>query len=216
VNRTVRLTTLALCALSLVGCATTRYAAQMPDTQNCVADLREIAPLPLQLQPQDTAPVAVEFATIARCVRPAGAAGGVPVALYRLEGITAPAEVNIAVTLSTGGTFAASADLLDEEFRPVQQLGFGQFVRRGTQYSLSAFLNPDAPTPRYLLLKPDPGHVGKSDTVVGSATNPVVIPAGPVIFTYHAGSETNTVRPFLEGGQVMVSARPHLTTLSDQ
>ena len=196
-------------AILASGCATTRYAAKLPDVStNCVADLRQIAAVPLQhVAPDADPPAAVEFASVARCIR-SGETGAVPVALYRLEGVSPPSELNVSVVLSTGGTFAAAVEVLDTNLQPLQQYGFERFTRRGNQYSLSVFLNPSERAPGYLLLKPDRAQVGKTDVALGSASSPVVIPAGPVIFTYHAGSETSVQRPFLEGGQVLVTARP--------
>jgi hypothetical protein len=216
--RAERYFVLLLLAIVASGCTTTRYVAQMPDlAADCVASVRDVSAIPLRYTAADAGDSApVEFASIASCVR---SAEGDPdaVALYRLDGVVTPAQVNVAVPLSTGGTFAAAVDVLDASFQPLQQYGFEKFVRRGSQYSLSVFLNPSGAVPAYLLLKPDPSYVGKSDTAVGSASNPVVIPAGPVIFTYHAGSETNAMRPFMQGGQVLVTAMPQSeATTSDQ
>lgn len=192
------------------GCANMAYKAQLPDVStNCVGSLREMTVIPLRYPApaDDSDPKYIEFANVARCYRPTGA-GAMPVALYRLDGITPPAELNVSVMLSTGGTFAASVDILDADFQRLNRYAFDKFVRRGSQYSLNVFVNATDEPAAYLLLIPDPSQVGKSDTAIGSATTTVPLPAGPVMFMYHAGSETNSVRPFLEGGRILVTARP--------
>lgn len=198
--------------LAASGCATTHYAAKLPDVStNCVGSLSDVAAIPLKYAtPEEDDAEPVEFASIAKCYRPTGS-DPTPVALYRFDGIAPPAELNVSVMLSTGGTLAAALDVLDAELQPMQHYGFERFVRRGSQYSLNVFLNPSDKLPAYLLLAPDKAQVGKSDTTVGSTSNPVVIPAGPVMFMYHSGSETNAVRPFLEGGQILITAKPQTT-----
>jgi hypothetical protein len=198
-------------AMLMSACATTSYKAQLPTLveTNCSDDLRQVRQIPLRLASAETERGAVEFASLAQCLRIADA-GTTPVALYRLDGVTPPAQVTVSVNLSTGGTFAAAVDVLDAEFRSLRRYGFEQFVRRGTEYSLDVFLNatPDTGQPAYVLLSPDAGHVGKEDLAVGSQSSPMVIPAGPVMFVYHNGHETAARRPFLEGGLVLVQAKP--------
>jgi len=199
-----------LVALVATGCAATRYTAKLPNVDaNCVDNLRAVNPLPLAYLPGDdklkkTASKPVEFASVATCYRAAEVAP-VPVALYRFDGVAPPSEVSVAVTLSTGGTFAAKVDLLDAQLQPVRSYGFDTFVRRGTQYSLNVFLNDAAKMPSYLLISPDRAQVGKNDTTVGSQTNAVVFPTGGA---FYYGTETSSVRPFLEGGLVQVIAQP--------
>lgn len=203
-------------ALAASGCATARYTAKLPDVStNCVDSLHEVAAIPLRYSlPGEMGPA--EFAHIAKCYKTMES-GPMPVVLYRLEGVAPPAELNVSVMLSTGGTLAASVDVLDADLQPLQRYGFERFVRRGSQYSLNVFLNPSAKAPAYLLLAPDRTQVGKSDTDVGSTSSPIVIPAGPVMFMYHSGSETHAVRPFLEGGRVLVTAKPQTSaSFSDE
>lgn len=197
-------------AVLLAGCAA-QGVRQVPVADvsvGCVRSLGEISPMLLTppLKPDNKVPQ-VQFASVARCYTPESGVP-TPVALYRLNGVAAPARIDIGVVLSTGGTLPATVDLLDEGFRSVKHFGFESFVRRGSQYSLSAFLNPSMPTARYVLIAPDRTQAGKQDVAIGSASTPVPIVAGPVLFTYHAGSETNAVRPFVEGGLLSVTVSP--------
>ena len=205
---------LPLCAAVLVagGCATQpMYKAQAPNvTMDCVGSLPEIEPASLKFQSDVMQYGYVEFANVARCFRATDAVSR-PVALYRLDGVAPPAEVLVTVQLSPGGTFAAAVDVLDSEFKSLRRYDFKDFVRRGSEYTLHAFLNPEGRAPAYVLVAPDDTQVGKSDTALGSQSSPVIIPAGPVMFMYHAGSETSVVRPFLAGGRIQVTAKPQTT-----
>jgi len=206
---------LSIAALS--GCSSVAYKAKMPDvSSNCVDSLGAVHSTVLAYPPagEDADDTYLEFATVARCHRTADGVA-VPVALYRLQGVTPPAEVNVSVMLSPGGTFAAAVDVLDSDFQSLRRYDFREFVRRGSQYSLNVFLNPTAKMPAYLLLTPDREQVGKEDTAIGSAANTMVIPAGPVMFMYNNGTETRTIRPFLEGGKVLVTVRPQSTAIAD-
>jgi hypothetical protein len=208
-----RLIVLSVAVLAATGCATTTYVAALPNVSaNCVDTLQAVTARPLGYLPTEAkarkaALQPVEFATVSTCLRGADA-GPVPVALYRFDGVAAPAEVNVAVTLSPGGTFAAKVEVLDAMLQPVQSYGFDKFTRRGSTYSLNVFLNDTNRQPGYLLISPDRAQVGKSDTIVGSQTNAVVIPTGGAIYY---GTETMTVRPFLEGGMVLVTAQPQVS-----
>lgn len=192
----------------MAGCATA-YRAKLPASDlPCNASLASIAPLPLHYTTttdKDKAAPYIEFADIAQCHT--SAEGSTSLALYALDEVRPPAEIGVSVLLSTGGTFAASVQLLDANFVPLKSYGFDRFVRRGDEYSLNVFLNTDGPASAYLLLSPDRTQVGKSDVTVASHANPIMIPAGPVMFMYSHGVEGNTVRPFLEGGQIRVTAR---------
>lgn len=197
-------------ACLLAGCATTAYRAKLPASDlQCSARLESIVPQPLRyaaVVDKDKAPPYIEFADVAQCH--ARADGNTPLVLYALDGVRPPAEIGVSVLLSTGGTFAASVQVLDANFQLLRSYSFDHFVRRGDEYSLHVFLNNDGPEPAYLLLSPDRAQAGKSDVAVGSHGSPVMIPAGPVMFMYTHGIESNAVRPFLEGGKLRVTARP--------
>ena len=205
---------LPLIALLLGGCAGVPYKAKLPltDDSKCVENLHALPQIslkyfvPVKDKDATTEPY-VEFADIAQCFRVAGV-GTTPVAVYRLDGVAPPSELGVSVTLSTGGTFAAAVEILDADFKSLRRYGFQDFVRRGDEYSLHVFLNKTGTPPAYVMLLADKTQAGKSDVALGSASTPVMIPAGPVFFIYNSGSETHSVRPFLEGGRVSMTAKP--------
>jgi len=204
--------------LQLSGCAAMNYKAAMPDVSvNCVDTLAGMPGTPLRFPVEGEEPDElegfVEFAQLAHCYRPADSAA-MPVALYKLESITPPAEVKVSVQLSTGGTFAAALDVLDADMRPLRRYGFDAFVRRGSIYALDVFLNPSDRAPAYLLLMPDAAHVGGKDVTVGSQNSVAPIFAGPVMFAYRSSTEVETENPLLQGGKVRVVARPHRTAIT--
>jgi len=152
-----RVALLACVVAALPACGHQVYRAAAPDIQSgCVGGLAELASHPLTyLAPKEKARTRrLEFAEVAACVTLDGAA--MPVALYRLDGLQGQTEIDIRVSLSEGGTFAASAELLDAGFHPVKHHPFTAFVRRSNEYSLSVFIDRARPgAPAYLLLRPD-------------------------------------------------------------
>jgi hypothetical protein len=186
---------LAMVASGLPGCAHQAYKATVPDTRlHCVGSLPEVTSRPLNyLAPgEDAEDRRLEFAEVAACVTLAGAA--LPVA----------SEIDIRVSLSEGGTFAASAELLDAGFQPIKQYRFTDFVRRTNEYSLSVFVDRSRPTPPvYLLLRPDASHVGKQDTTITSQSSAFITPGGGA---YRVGTEVSRMRPLLGAGKLQVVA----------
>ena len=191
------------------GCATTAYQAKIPATTvNCVGRLEAATHHPLSTAPadqklRDKLPY-VEFADVAQCLQ--AAEGNTVLALYAVDEATRPAQIDISLMPSPGGTFAAAAELLDGQFQRIERHPFSDFTRRGGEYSLSLFLNHAGPA--YLVLMPDQAQVGKQESMIGSANNPMVVPSGPVIFMVNNGSETKTIRTFMAGGRLKVLLKP--------
>jgi hypothetical protein len=205
VTRIPVLLLLALAASGLAGCGRHVYRATMPNTTlNCASGLDAVSSRPLTyLAPkEDALDRRMEFAEVADCVTLDGTA--LPVALYRLDAFEGPTEIDIRVLLSEGGTFAASAELLDAGFQPVKHHGFTDFVRRTNEYSLSVFVDPARPqAPRYLLLRPDAAVVGQDDRSITSQSSAFMMPGGGA---YRFGKEVTRSRPLIGAGQLQVVA----------
>lgn len=198
--------TLTLVAAACVaGCATQpAYQAKLPQlADNCVQhfDAVKRTPLrPLDAKALDKQPY-IEFADVAQCL--STAEGKTPLALYSVESIAPPAQVRISILPSAGGTFAAAVELLDSEFQRIERHPFSDFTRRGSEFSLTLFLN-DA-RPAYVMLVPDNEQVGQHETMVGSISNSILVPAGPMLFFFNSGAETKPMRAFMAGGKLKVS-----------
>lgn len=198
-----------LAAVALSGCATTAYQAKIPAASaNCVSRLESATHHPLMTAPadpklRDKLPY-VEFADVAQCLQ--AAEGNTVLAVYSVDEATRPAQIDISLMPSPGGTFAAAAELLDGQFQRIERHPFSDFTRRGGEYSLSLFLNRAGTA--YLVLMPDQAQIGKQETMVGSVNNPMVIPSGPVMFVMNNGSETKSIRTFMAGGRLKVLLKP--------
>lgn len=196
---------LAAAACVLSGCGRQNYRAEVPDTTfNCVPALQDVSSRALTyLAPKEDADDRrVEFAAVAACVTLEGVA--LPVALYRLDALEGPSEIEIRMLLSEGGTFAASAELLDAGFQPIKHHAFSDFVRRTNEYSLTVFVDPARPVaPRYLLLRPDAAAIGHDDSTITSYNGAVMLPGGGA---YRFGHEVTRMRPLMGAGQLQVVA----------
>lgn len=192
-------------ALSLAGCATKPpYQARLPQLgDNCIQEFDSVKRMPLRpldAKARDKQPY-VEFADVAQCL--STAEGTTALALYAIEAIAPPAQVQISILPSAGGTFAAAVELLDAKFQRIERYPFANFTRRGGEYSLTLFAN-DA-TAAYVMLVPDDAQVGKQETMVGSINNQVIVPAGPMMFMFNNGAEIKPMRAFMAGGRLKVT-----------
>ena len=98
--------------------------------------------------------------------------------------------------------------MLDEDFKFVRSHGFGEFVRRGMQYTLDMFHNAGDPPVRYLLVSPDAAKVGGVDQHLGSQTSTLFVGTG----YYMHGTESASNRPLGDAGLLVVSVRPQGST----
>lgn len=194
--------------LALAGCVTP-YQAKLPSAdRDCAPSLEAVPQIPLPFSTTREQAAAVreaEFADIAQCI--AGAEGKAHLALYALDQVVPPAQISISVQLSPGGTFAASAELLDAQFQSLRRYTFDQFVRRSDEYSLHVFLNAGEPVPAFLVLSPDSSQVGKHDVTASASTHTTTVPVGTGMFYFNMGAEAVVSRPLLEGGRLKVVAR---------
>lgn len=191
----------------LAGCATTSaYQAKLPQLgDNCVQQfnlVKRTALRPMEAKSRGKQPY-VEFGDVAQCLSTTN--GSTPLALYAIEAISPPAQIQISILPSAGGTFAAAVELLDAKFQRIERHPFADFTRRGGEYSLALFVN-DA-KPAFVMLVPDAAQVGKQETMVGSVNNLLMVPAGPMLLMFNNGAEVKPMRAFMAGGKLKVSIR---------
>lgn len=194
--------------LTLVGCASLPPPPKQVDvTQQCFTDIRQLPATSLGYLPEEAAKKvkARDYSEFARCLQSADGTK-LPAALFRLEQVTPPSSVKVSLTSSKYGVLAAAVTLLDADFHEISRTGFDAFTNRGAVYTADVFVNsPDA---RYVTVSPDMSQVGKSEKQYTSDQSAVVIPAGPVFFVYHAGSEGIQSRAFANAGSLLVTVKP--------
>lgn len=198
-------------AIALTGCASEpAYQAKLPQLGgNCVHRFDAVERMPLRVldpKSRERQPY-VEFADVAQCLTTAE--GSTPLALYAIESIPQPAQIQVSILPSAGGTFAASVELLDVTFARIERHPFADFTRRGGEYSLAMFVNDTRPA--YVMLVPDPDQLGRQETMVGSVNHQIMVPAGPMLFMFNNGVETKPMRAFLAGGKLRVIIRPQIS-----
>jgi len=192
-----------------VGCASAPPMRSVALDDSCLASIDRLtvhpAFVPVPAEPKLKAKPA-QFADYATCVERDGARTGA--ALFRIDQVPAPAVVTLAIVSDPRGTLAARVELLDEDFAVVRSHGFGDFVRRGMQYSLDMFLNAGDPPVRYLLVSPDASKVGGVDQLTVSQMNTLFVGTG----YYMHGTENVSSRPLGDGGNLVVTVRPQGAT----
>lgn len=198
-----------LVAMLLAGCATTpqRPVPRVALDQGCASGLEAIvAHRPFVPDPKRKDPPRVQFADVAQCLEVDGARW--PVALFDLAGSTAPFTISLRLNGGGGGTLAARAVLLDQGFRRVREFGFGQFTRRGMDYSLTIFNRADQVPVRFLLLEPDNDYVGRTTRYTTGRRYVIPIVTAVAVGSYGDGVESSNELPLTDAGSLQVMVLP--------
>ena len=150
-----------------------------------------------------------QFADVGQCLVGEGGAR-MPAALFALGTATPPLSIRVELFGSTKGTLAASVALLDGEFQPLKTFGFDQFTHRNMDYALTAFVNADLGSARYVLITPDASAVGRKSTLVTGDrwTAPIITPV--VIGSYSDGVENVVEAPLEAAGSLQVIVEPYV------
>jgi uncharacterized lipoprotein NlpE involved in copper resistance len=145
------------------------------------------------------------FESIASCLKTKK--DPIPVSLFKLDG-KVPSELHIVINIQQSGAFAAALDLLDEKQRFVRTVPFKNFVKRGSGYTLTEFLNQSDANVRYVVLRPDSQAFGENDaSIVGLRNeNAFVFVAGSAAFygNFVTGSEKTASRWLGETGKFSI------------
>jgi hypothetical protein len=150
------------------------------DPSSCVGDIAQVKAVPVpraapagSKQPEI---VPFQFENLARCLLAADGKPA-PLALFETRG-PMPAEIRIVLMVNASIAFAAAVDLLDAQFQHVRTMPFADFVRRGSSYTGTLFLNEREQDVRYLVFRPDADSVGSTHTTTSGIGNrtPYVIP----------------------------------------
>ena len=162
------------------GAGITEARRMQIDPASCVSDIAQVKAVPIpRAAPAKAKKVEIvpfEFEDLARCLL---AADGkpVPMALFETHG-PVPAEIRIVLMVNSSIAFAAAVDLLDSQYQQVRTMPFADFVRRGSSYTGTVFLNEREQDVRYLVFRPDADSVGSTHTTTSGIGNrtPYVIP----------------------------------------
>ena len=111
-----------------------------------------------------------------------------------------PYAVRIAAPVGKS-MFLPRVTFLDEQYRTTRSFGADAKKRRGTQMSLEVFIDPPNADEKYLLVYPDPAHIGDTDRRTVSRTDSLFVGTG-VIFV---GSEVGSNVTAEETGEITVS-----------
>lgn len=186
---------IALGACAGGGAGITQARRLQIDPATCVGDIAQIdaVPIPRALpeKTRKTQIVPFEFEDLAHCLLAADG-NAVPMALFETGG-PVPAEIRIVLMVKSSIAFAAAVDLLDSRYQHVRTMPFADFVRRGSSYTGTLFLNEGEKDVRYLVFRPDADSVGATHTTtsgIGNQTPYVIpIPGGIIYGSVSSGAE---------------------------
>ncbi len=200
----------------LAACATTPDAVNARrfeiDPARCVENISQVptVSIPRVLPPASKSkPIApYEFEQIAGCAR-STEGNAVPVAVFQTDG-RVPTEIRIVLIVRSSAAFAAAVDLLDADYRRVRTMPFADFLRRGSSYTGTLFLNAGDEAVRFLVFRPDADSVGGSYTTtsgIGQLTPYVIpIPGGVVYGSVSSGVEVTLKTWLSEVGSFSIIA----------
>lgn len=198
-----------LVAALLAGCASQPPPRRVALDAVCVSDVAGLRSRQIPVRAPDVKkrPPFIDFADVGECLENGGTRTAAT--LFALPDTSMRAHVALTVRADVAATLATTAMLLDADYRPVRSHGFGDFVRRGTTYTLDIFLNPgEGGSAAYLLLTPDAGWVGMVDESTRGGSTTGVIPAGPVMFAYTSGHEAKIRREMTDAGSFLIELVP--------
>jgi hypothetical protein len=202
----------ALAAVALFGCAQQQQTSAQRiqiDKSVCLESITNLPARSIVRTEERKAPPRklseFAFESIASCLKTKK--DPVPVSLFQLDG-KVPSELHIVINIQQSGAFAAAVDLLDEKHRFVRTVPFSKFVKRGSGYTLTEFLNQSDAAVRYVVLRPDSQAFGENDaSIVGLRNeNAFVFVAGSAAFygNFVTGSEATASRWLGETGKFSI------------
>lgn len=191
-----------LAALALAGCASaprsgepTRFAASTP----CAGSPEALTARSLPSKAKFLE-LAVDATTPCLGARPA--------LLFDLAELPIPAEISLHSLAQRNVTFAPAAVLLDRRFEAIARYPFDRFAKRGTDYTLSLFVN-DRAQAGYLLIVPDDAWLGKDNLTIAGQRDTLVWSTGVVTGVYADGHETQITSAFSDIGRLRLAAKPY-------
>jgi hypothetical protein len=192
-----------MASIGLLGeCASAPYRATIVDLSATCSDSWSQLKLSRPALDQSGTP-SEEFAEHSACLGPPALPARASVMLYDLAAVSWPAQLQISLPVSEGGTLAGAVDVLDAGFHPLEHHGFGQFTRRGGAYTLAVFLRDAGP--RYLAVSPDAAFVGHEVKTIGTLSQTTPISTGYASVIVVHGHEVKRTYPLMAGGKISVT-----------
>lgn len=127
--------------------------------------------------------------------------------LVALDDFAPPLVLTLLSVPKREAMLAPRVQLLNSEGQEIAVYSFEHFKRRGGQFSLTLFAEETA-RKGYLLITPDPGLLGQSDTYTAGTRSTIIWGTGTVFGTFSDGREREMKNSFSEQGTLNIEIEP--------
>ncbi len=177
-------------------------------TTACVDAISSLQPRLLPPPDKNDNPAIFVFDSSSVCLRDAQN-NRRPALLLSLAEISIPAEILISSSGRSEVTLAPLIGVLDKDFIEQSRYPFEKFTKRGTDFSISVFLNDAGRQPAYLLIVADDARLGKDNLTVAGKNQTTVWSTGLLTGAYTSGYEARQVSRFSDLGSLSIKRKSY-------
>jgi hypothetical protein len=172
-------------------------------TTECVEAISALQPRSIPAPDKNDSAAVFVFDSSSVCLRDAQN-NRRPALLLSLAEILIPAEILISSSGRGEVTLAPVISVLDKDFIEQSRYPFEKFTKRGTDFSISVFLNDAGRPPAYLLIVADDVWLGKDNLTVAGKSQTTAWSTGLVSGSYTYGYEARELSIFSDLGSLSI------------
>ncbi len=192
------------CVAQLVRTGVVRYTT----TTECVDAVSALQPRAIPVPDKNDSPAVFVFDSSSVCLRDAQN-NRRPALLLSLSDVSIPAEILISSSGRGEVTLAPVISVLGKDFIEQSRYPFERFTKRGTDFSMSVFLNDAGRQAAYLLIVADDVWLGKDNLTVAGKSQTTVWSTGLVTGAYTSGYEARQVSTFSDLGSLSIKRKSY-------
>ncbi|QBB69151.1 hypothetical protein ELE36_01455 [Pseudolysobacter antarcticus] len=177
-------------------------------TTACVDAISALQPRSIPPPDKNDSPAVFVFDSSSVCLRDAQNTRR-PALLLSLAEVSIPAEILISSSGRGEVTLAPLISVLDKDFIEQSRYPFEKFTKRGTDFSMSVFLNDAGRQPAYLLIVADDVWLGKDNLTVAGKSQTTVWSTGLVTGAYTSGYEARQLSTFSDLGSLTIKRKSY-------
>lgn len=196
--------TLPGCVAQPVRTGVVRYTT----TTECVDAISALQPRSIPVPDKNDSPAIFVFDSSSVCLRDAQN-NRRPALLLSLADVSIPAEILISSSGRGEVTLAPVISVLDKDFIEQSRYPFERFTKRGTDFSMSVFLNDAGRQAAYLLIVADDVWLGKDNLTVAGKSHTTTWSTGLAAGSYTYGYEARQLSTFSDLGSLSIKRKSY-------